>query len=574
MSRKTRKPASGVAVESREVGPAIFRKPAWLFAAALAAAVIVFGPALRGAFVFDDIHLPFANPGAAGMPAAFWIGGVRPVLMLTYWINFLVSGTSPFLYHVVNLILHAATALLVFKVFERLLSISDTVPNPGPNALAGAAIFLLHPLQTESVDYIAGRAEILSGLFFCAAWLVFLKYFDRPTSVVVSLTILLLAGTAVLAKESAICLPAILIVTDIFWSGQPIDLQLRRRMNLYLPFLCGALLASAAILRSLSGGTGAGFSAGIAPSQYALTECRVILTYIRLFFFPAGQNGDWHLPVFHSFTDSFAWLYVLALAGLMILIVFLRSRVRLASYGLLIFLLMLAPTSSVVPVVDVLAERRMYMPIAGLILAAIGILVRLRLSPATLRAVAIASVLIAALLSWNRSAVWASPEVFWGDSAQKNPLNPRAHFGLGTSLLARHDCVAAVKELAIARSQDPSKTDIQWNLGQAYQCNGQLELALIQYRAVADTRPSADAWNQIAYNEARLGHSDEVFAALADAMRLDPDNAVSWAYRGLARMTTSNSKDAQADFERALQLDPQNQVALDGLRRLNGLRGR
>src|SRR5215469_15550923 len=78
----------------------------WLFAMALAVALAAYGPALHGSFIFDDFHLPFADPHAAEMPWRFWIGGVRPVLMLTYWANFLVSGADTLSYHVVNVILH------------------------------------------------------------------------------------------------------------------------------------------------------------------------------------------------------------------------------------------------------------------------------------------------------------------------------------------------------------------------------------------------------------------------------------------------------------------------------------
>src|SRR5258707_5017894 len=82
----------------------------WLFAGGMIIAGIAYSPALNGPFVFDDFHLPFSNPNAGNLPMAFWIGGVRPVLMASYWINYLVSGTHPPSYHFINLVIHAATA--------------------------------------------------------------------------------------------------------------------------------------------------------------------------------------------------------------------------------------------------------------------------------------------------------------------------------------------------------------------------------------------------------------------------------------------------------------------------------
>src|SRR5258708_11440111 len=96
----------------------------WLFAAGTIIAAVAYWPALNGPFVFDDFHLPFSNPNAGNMPMAFWIGGVRPLLMTSYWINYQVSGTHTPSYHVFNLIIHAATAVVVFFLLQRLLQLA------------------------------------------------------------------------------------------------------------------------------------------------------------------------------------------------------------------------------------------------------------------------------------------------------------------------------------------------------------------------------------------------------------------------------------------------------------------
>ena len=217
-----------------ETLPAQTRNWPWIYClgASLAIALVVFGPALSGTFIFDDFHLPFADPHASEMPARFWIGGARPVLTATYWLNFLGSGTRPFTYHLVNVLLHAGTAVLIFFIFERLFVISSEAFDRRWFALFGAALFLLHPLQTESVDYIAGRSELVSGFFFCAAWLIFLRNFEKDDSPVLILKIVLSGALAVLGKESAISLPALLLLTDFYFSDRPIVKQLARRFKL------------------------------------------------------------------------------------------------------------------------------------------------------------------------------------------------------------------------------------------------------------------------------------------------------------------------------------------------------
>ena len=149
----------------------------WRWLAAIIAGLILlfwaYAPAMHAAFVFDDTKQQYALPTAAD-PLAGWIGPVRPILMFSYWANVQLSRDDTFSFHVVNLLIHGITALLVFFVIRRLLEWAGTAPaDRTPFAAFGAMLFLLHPLQTESVDYIAGRSELVSGFFFFAGWLVF-----------------------------------------------------------------------------------------------------------------------------------------------------------------------------------------------------------------------------------------------------------------------------------------------------------------------------------------------------------------------------------------------------------------
>ena len=120
-----------------------------LLLAGMALAVFVYAPSLQGPFVFDDFHLPFADPKASLMPAQFWIGGVRPVLMGSYWANYLYSGPGTYSYHAVNIALHLIAAALVWRILGRLLRMAFPSEETRWTAFLGAGIFLLHPLQTN-----------------------------------------------------------------------------------------------------------------------------------------------------------------------------------------------------------------------------------------------------------------------------------------------------------------------------------------------------------------------------------------------------------------------------------------
>ena len=549
----------------------------WL--GALAVAAFVYSPAIEASFVFDDYHLPFTDPNAGAMPARFWIGGPRPLLIASYWANHLISGARPLSYHVVNIMLHSSSAVLVYLILEKVFAISAAGFlavrfNVRWMALLGSAVFLLHPLQTESVDYIAGRSELLSALFVLAAWLLFLDRFEDKTTPWRAAAIMLCAAAAVLSKETAVSLAGLFVATDIYFRKESLSARFRKRILLYAPGLLGLLAAAIVILRSLATSTTAGFASGSTPFEYALTQCRVIAIYLRLFLFPAGQNIDWQVPYYHSLRDSQAWLYVLGLALFVALIAWLYNKARLLSFGLLVFLLALAPTSSFIPLQDALAERRMYLPIVGLSIALAGILNfgggKVRRTSVLIRILAPALLVILAVLTYNRSHVWSSGKLLWEDSIAKNPRNVRAIANLGGVFMLNHDCAGAAREYRkIVDMQGVDELNGR-NLGSAYECSQQQDLALSVYRRLVAAHPTADVYVRIGFLEGVRNNVDASLGAFEKALQLDPNNAQAYAFRGVARLALHDVPDATEDFRHALAIDPGNAVAATWMAKLPG----
>lgn len=544
-----------------------------LFAAALILTSLVYLPSLNGPIIFDDFHLPFSDPNAARMPARFWIGGVRPLLMATYWLNYAISGTATFSYHAVNLLLHSVSAVIVFFVLRRLLKLASIGRNAFLFSLFGAGIFLLHPLQSESVAYIAGRSELVSGLFVVTAWLVFLNHFESQTTGATALKILLLTAAALLGKESAISLPALLLATDFYWSRSSFRDQIRSRWKLYVPMVFGGLVAAAAIIRSLDKAPSAGLSLeNVTPFRYALTQCRAILTYLRLFLIPAGQSGDWQIPLFRSLAENGAWLYVLAMLLFMGGIVWSFRRSRLLSFGLVMFVLLLLPTSSVIPIKDALAERRMYVAIVGLILAVIAILDRYQVDTAVFKVGAIVALSLAAIVTFQRSQVWGDDSVFWQDVLKKNPGNKRAHSDLANSYIRQRRFTEAMAEDDVLDKMDGVSEGTLLNRVAVYEVMQNFDLALDTLHKTAAMNPTASTYTEIGHLEAYLGHIPESFAAFALALKLDRNYAPAHAQRGMIYLATRDNDRARIDFYAALKSDPNNEIATTGLAKLDGSR--
>src|ERR1700723_3008707 len=194
----------------------------WPFFAAIAAALVVvlwaYGPAFQGPFLFDDQTLPFALPGFAD-PLINWIRSDRPVLMFTYWMNAQISGSDPYSYHVFNVAIHCITSVIVFLIVRRLLEWTGVEAQKRTLLAAfSGTLFLLHPVQSEAVAYLAGRSEALSVMFVFAAFAVFLYRRETRIGWTSALAVLVLFLASLLSKQQTIALPGLLLLTDFWWN--------------------------------------------------------------------------------------------------------------------------------------------------------------------------------------------------------------------------------------------------------------------------------------------------------------------------------------------------------------------
>src|SRR5215470_14532746 len=181
----------------------------WLFLTAVVLGAILYSPTLHGRFVFDDDTLPFRQGIRNGALQA-WVSGVRPVLMFSYWVNYNLSGWDPFGYHVMNLLIHVSNACLVCMVLFRILGFAEwSATKRYSAAILGATVFLIHPLATESVSYVAGRSESLAVLFMLAAYVVFLDGHSAPITWWRSIAVVALFALAVATKENAAALAGV-----------------------------------------------------------------------------------------------------------------------------------------------------------------------------------------------------------------------------------------------------------------------------------------------------------------------------------------------------------------------------
>jgi tetratricopeptide (TPR) repeat protein len=540
----------------------------WVFAAALLTVFTAYSPALRGPFLFDDNMLPFAIGDVASAPLRVWMSGVRPALMFTYWINARISGDDTFSYHALNVAIHCATAWLVYLIVLRLLEWAR-LAGPRRGLLAGfaAAVFLLHPIQTEAVAYLAGRSECLSVMLAFAAFAIFLYRRKQEASWGVVFAVLILFGAALLAKEHTIALPALLILTDYWWNPGFSFRGLWRNWRLYGALAVGAAAGLAMFWGPMFHANSAGFGLkDFTWYQYFFTQCRALFVYPVEFVLPVRLTADWDFPISRTILDHGAIAGLMALAALAAAAWHFRRRFPLASYGFFAYLILMAPTSSILPIADPVAERRIYFSMIGLLLILLEPLSRVGVNPRALAAIFAAVVLAAAGSTYARAAVWADPMLLWRDTVRKSPRKARVHENLAFQYYSQGSPDLAIPEFeAAARLEAPNQILlVNWAL--AYDDLGQPERALEKLREAAKLPPPvnnspAHVYTQIAVVYAKQSQWAQALDALATAEKLDPGSPEIYLYRGKVYLATDRPAEAIPQYERVLAIDAGYQEA-------------
>ena len=569
---------------------------AWLLAAPMLLAVAAYARVLDGEFQLDDLRAVVGGPAAPDLAAAFrrlpgaLAAGGRPVADLTFALDRAVGGVSPRAFHLTNLAVHLGAVILAYAFTRRVLRLAGARAEAW-TALAVAGLFALHPLQSQAVSYVVQRSEALaSGLYLLA--LLLLLDAERPGRGWRGAAALA-GGLAAFAlalgvKAIAVTLPAAWLLLAWMVPGEEGRKDLAswpRRLLLAIPVAAVAALAALVALRGLRGQASAGFEVpGLSPGSYSLSQWKVVATYLRLLAWPAGQNLEWDVPVARSLGDPGAAasgaVLVALLGGAAALFALARRRQsaggaagRVASFGVAWFFLLLAPTSTVVPLGDLLMEHRVYLASWGILAAAcVGaerLLARLRWPPAAAAALVVATWAALALALHRRNAAWETRLAMAADAVAKSPGKARAHVNLGHALAERGDLDGAVREyrLALALVGDAPRNEalILRNLSAALASQGRWDEAeVVLSRGVERDPGNVDVLTNLAIALARRGDLDGAERWAGRALRLRPDEGQALHLLGTIRLRRGDASGALDPLERAVRADPE-----DGLRLFN-----
>ena len=387
----------------------------WHAVAIVVVASAAYAGSLDGAFVSDDHVSVERNAVIRGLDAAhlariattFDDANYIPVKVLTIAVDYRLWGLDPTGYHVTNVAIHAAAALVVYALLAR-MGLAPAV------AVLAALAWAVHPVQVESVAWISERKNVLSGLLFLAAFHVYLGFSARPSAARYALVVLLY-GLALLSKMNTVVLPAIVLAYEVAWRGR----WRWRDGAVVLPLLA---LGAVVVWANLAGNTSHGASwHGGGPVVTWLSSAVVVWRYVAKLVWPVGLAARYAVPLYGSLLDPPVLAAVVGLAALGVAIAWMVATRRRAAFWLAWFVVCLAPMLNVIPFRSLMQDRYLYLPLLGPIaLVAFALDARLR-APRARRlagAAAVALLAVAGTRTVDLVEMWDSDFTLWQGEAR------------------------------------------------------------------------------------------------------------------------------------------------------------
>jgi len=543
---------------------------------------------LSGVFVFDDITAIVDNVHIRNFSRFTELIGAqldtpvkgRPIVGLSLIINYALGRLQTGGYHIFNIAVHILCGLVLFAIVRRTLlskSLSGRFGKVSENlAFVCVLLWMIHPIQTDTVTYIIQRTESIMALFYLLTLYCAIRSFGSAHRLGWYAASVVSCVLGALSKEVIVTAPLIVLLYDRTFESGSFALALRRRWPLYAA-LAAAWAVLAAMMYLFPRSITVGFSVGVGPFEYALNQCVMITNYLKLIFWPHRLVLDYGVPGPLSISRVLPQAAIL-LTLLALTIAALIYRPSLGFVGAWFFII-LGPTSSFLPITsEVGAERRMYLPAAAVVAlvvtAGYNLLGRagrrlraIRTTPSgrfvnnfeacigTVLVISAAAAL--ALLTTRRNRDYRSELLIWQKSVEAVPDNARGHNNVGLALKSRRRLDEAVAAYRRALDYQSDYVDAHNNLGIVMAMKGRLDEAVGHCeKAVALDAAYAKGYNNLGIIRAMQGKFDEAVDYCLEAIRIRPDYPQAHNNLGNALASQHKFSEAVISFNRALELKP------------------
>ncbi|MFQ5455070.1 MAG: tetratricopeptide repeat protein [Nitrospirota bacterium] len=527
--------------------------------------VIVYLPAVKGGFIWDDDDYVTENSNLRNVEGLkkIWLDPISlpqyyPMVFTTFWIEYHIWQTNPIGYHLTNVTLHALCAVLLWIILQYLHL---------PCAWLTAIIFAIHPVHVESVAWITERKNLLSGLFYLSSLLVYIRFAGLDKSTLYkrqwSLYCLSLGLfiCALLSKTVTASLPAVIMLL-LWWKRDSI---LRQEIILLLPFfLIGAIMGIITVWIEINhvGAQGKEW-------MFSLTDRTLIAGRALWFYF---SKIVWPAPLMFIYPrwnidSNIWWQYLYPLGAITIIAgLFLLYRYRFTGKSPLaavsIFYVTLSPALGFINIYpfrySFVADHFQYLASISLIVLFTGILTWYKNRYKVINTIiSLLIVCILGILTWRQGYIYQDQETLWRDTLKKNPSAFIAHNNLGIILSEQGKSEEAIAHYMKALQFKSDREKAHNNLGLVLAEQGKVKDAIIHYREALQIKGDyADAHYNLGVILSKQGKMEEAIAHYMKVLKINPDNDIVYNSIGVALAKLGRIKEASAYFSKAVQINP------------------
>jgi len=535
----------------------------------VAAVVIAYANGLDGPFILDDYAAIAGNSSIRDLwnpavltPAPELPVSGRPVANVSFALSYAIGGLSERGYHAANIAIHLACVLLLFGLLRRTLS---------TGALVAALIWAVHPLNTEAVDYITQRTELLFGFFYLLTMYAGVRALSMPRRLAWQSIAVASCALGMGSKESMVTAPLMVVLYDRSFAYGSFRQAFAKRWQLYAA-LAATWLVLAAVVATSPRAVSAGLSSGVSPATYLWNQAILVPHYLRLAIWPRGLAVDYGWPRPLRFADVLP--QVALLATLVTLSIVALARWPQVGFWGAWFFITLAPASSLVPIAtEVGAERRMYLPLAGLSVLFAMALARVAAAGGRIREMgvtiaagaAIVSALTAMTIARNRE--YASPLLLAQVTVERWPSAvAHATYGVELERAGQHDEALAELRQAVAGGDFRA----EYPLGGALFDAGRTDEAIAHLRAYlyegsGPQKLQTDARRMLATAYFQKQNWPAAVSEFERVLSDTPDDEASRRYLADALFAQRAYEPAAAAYERFLEVRPTDVDALTNL---------
>ncbi|MFC1752191.1 tetratricopeptide repeat protein [Thermoproteota archaeon] len=525
----------------------------------IAIGIIIYSNSLGGKFVWDDYmnvrdntyiqnwnHLPeifTQNIGAgSGQDNAYY----RPIVTFTYLISFALHGFNEMGYHLVNVGLHILVALAIFCLVTILFKHKIL-------SFITSLLFLVHPVQVETVSYISARGELIFALTMVLTLIWYAKWLSRP-KIIFYVAMMISYLCALLSKESSVVLPALLILYHV---------SFRKKFRV-LPFLSlSGLVAAYFLLRFCI----LRFP-GLSQEWFATSYQRVpgffvaVLNYIRILFFPFGlRHGYGGSNTIFAISDPRVWVGFMVVC-MLIFYAFKKKKVNpLIFFSVGWFFVSLAPNSNIYPPMPFyMAEHHIYLPSIGLFLLLAFVLHSLCRKANLKKIMFVVVILLVSFYSFvtiKQNIYWRDPIEMYKKTVKLSPDNERAYLCMGMAYYEIGEYDKAIDSLEKAIAINPADSRVHYDLGLFYSIIGEYDQSIVSYKKAIEINPEfCEAYNNLGAVYYKIGEVHKAIGFLVKAVEQTDDYTQAWSNLGSAYATLARYPEAIESFKKVIELDP------------------